>query len=143
MKINSRKGSLLIENLLALLYVTVVLLPFSHMYIRVFKTNILLEKKETESVFRENMLEYLENTEYKNIETKTGNRNFSTIEDFCVFFQLNCEESEKQDNFYINIDIQKTDYYYLNKNLEKLYIFKITADKKIVYYMPGLEDYEK
>ena len=69
MKYRNKKGSLLIENLLALLYITVVLLPFSHLYVKVFKTNMLLAKKEYESVLLETITEYLENTEYKNIET--------------------------------------------------------------------------
>ena len=92
MKSGNKRGSLLIENLLALLYITIVLLPFSHLYIKVFKTNILLEKMEHEAVFLENISEYLENTEYQNIETKTGKRNFNSIDDFqlnfCLYIQI-------------------------------------------------------
>ncbi|MCP1226620.1 hypothetical protein [Sebaldella sp. S0638] len=143
MKHNNKTGSLLLENLLALLYITVVLLPFSHLYVKIFKTNMLLEKKEYESVLLENMAEYLENTEYQNIETKTGKRAFSSFKDFCSFFRLNCSTADEKKNFHINIDIQKTDYYYLNRNFEKLFIFKITADTKEIYYVPYLEDYEK
>jgi hypothetical protein len=143
MKTNSKKGSLLIENLLALLYVTIVLLPFSHLYVKIFKTNILLEEKENEAVLRENILEYLENTEYQNIEAKTGNRYFNSLKDFCSFFSFKCKEIKKSENFHINIDIQKTNYYYLNKNSKKLFIFRIAADNRYFYYMPDLEDYEK
>ena len=143
MKSGNKRGSLLIENLLALLYVTIVLLPFSHMYIKVFKTNMLLEKKEYEAVFSENISEYLENTEYQNIETKTGKRNFNSINDFCGFFRLNCFKTKGKGSFHTDIDIQKTDHYYLNKNLQKLFIFKITAGTREFYYIPYLEDYEK
>ena len=104
---------------------------------------MLLAKKEYESVLLETITEYLENTEYKNIETKTGKRSFDSFKDFCTFFAMNCLNADKIENFHINIDIQKTDYYYLNKNLQKLFIFKITADSKEFYYMPYLEDYEK
>ena len=141
MKSGNKRGSLLIENLLALLYITIVLLPFSHLYIKVFKTNILLEKMEHEAVFLENISEYLANTEYQNIETKTGKRNFNSIDDFCSFFRLNCFETRDKGNFRINIDIQKTNHYYLNKNLQKLFIFKITAGNKEFYYIPYLADY--
>ena len=143
MKCRNKKGSLLIENLLALLYITIVLLPFSHLYLKVFKTNILLEKKEHESVFLENISEYLENTRYQNIETKTGRKNFNSFKDFCTFFHLDCSETKESEISNINIDIQKTDYYYLNKNLQKLFIFKIITDVKEFYYIPYLEDYEK
>ncbi|WP_435308337.1 hypothetical protein [Sebaldella termitidis] len=143
MKYKNKRGSLLIENLLALLYITAVLLPFSHLYIKVFKTNILLEKKERESVFLENIAEYLENTEYQNLETKTGKKSFSSFKDFCNFFHLSYFETKEKENTLINIDIQKTEYYYLNKNLQKLFIFKITTDTKELYYIPYLEDYEK
>ena len=143
MKYRNKKGSLLIENLLALLYITIVLLPFSHLYIKVFKTNMLLEKKERESVFLENISEYLENTGYKNLETKTGKKSFNSFKDFCNFFHLSCFETKEKENGLINIDIQKTEYYYLNKNLQKLFILKISTDIKELYYIPHLEDYEK
>ena len=143
MKYGKKSGSLLIENLLALLYITIVLLPFSHLYVKVFKTNILLEKKEHESVLLDNTAEYLENTEYQNIENKTGKRSFSSLEDFCTFFNLGCSRQEKEKDFHMNTDIRKTDYYYLNKNLQKLFIFKITNNAREFYYMPYLEDYEK
>ena len=143
MKYRNKKGSLLIENLLALLYITIVLLPFSHLYMKVFKTNMLLEKKERKSVFLENISEYLENTGYKNLETKTGKKSFNSFKDFCNFFHLSCFETKEKENTLINIDIQKTEYYYLNKNLQKLFIFKITTDTKELYYIPYLEDYEK
>ena len=86
MKYRNKKGSLLIENLLALLYITIVLLPFSHLYIKVFKTNMLLEKKERESVFLENISEYLENTGYKNLETKTGKKALIPLRIFVISF---------------------------------------------------------
>ena len=143
MKYRNKKGSLLIENLLALLYITIVLLPFSHLYIKVFKTNLLLEKKEHESVFLENIQEYLENTGYQNLETKTGKKSFSSFKNFCNFYHLSCFEAKEKENTLINIDIQKTEYHYLNKNLQKLFILRITTDIRELYYIPHLEDYEK
>lgn len=138
-----KRGSLLIENLLALLYITVVLLPLSHLYVKVFKTNVLLEKEEYKSVFTDNFIEYLENTEYQNIENKTGKKKFYTSEDFCTFFNLSCFETAGKENFHIDIEIQKTNHYYINRNLQKLFIFKITVGNKEFYYLPYLEDYEK
>lgn len=141
--IKYKKGGILIENLIALMYITIVLLPFTNILIKVLKTNTLIEQKENEDVTLENILEYMENLKYNIIKKKTGNFRFNSLEEFFEFFQINSSRINNDKNFSINIKIQKTDYFYLNKNYEKLFIYKIEAGNNFLYHLPDKEDYEK
>lgn len=141
--IKYKKGGILIENLIALLYITVILLPFTNLLIKVFKTNTLIEQKESENIALENILEYLENLEYDIIKNKKGVFHFNSLKEFSDFFQINPFKIINNKNFSINIKIQKTSYFYLNKNYEKLFIYKIETNNKHVYLLPDKEDYEK
>ena len=83
-----KKGSILIENLLALLYVSIVLVPFSNMYIKLFKTNMNIEKEEESSIICDNIFEYLENLKYTKIKEKNGFQKFNNLNDFFHFYQI-------------------------------------------------------
>ena len=140
---NMKKGIILIENLIALVYIAIILLPFSNMYIKVFNTNTLIEQKEEDNIILENIFEYIESLDYKVLENKSGNHSFSSINDFINFFEINISKNENNKKIEILIDIQKTNSFYLNQKHEKLYILKIKINKKEFFYLPSKEDYEK
>lgn len=139
----NKKGSILIENLLALLYISIVLIPISNMYIKLFKTNISIEKKENESVILDNIIEYLENLEYKKLKEKNGSQNFNNLNDFFHFFQIENSKIIENREINLNLNIETTNYYYLNNQHQKLYILKLKLNNREYYYFPSQGDYEE
>ena len=138
-----KKGSILIENLLALLYISIVLVPISNVYIKLFKTNVSIEKKENEVIIYSNVVEYIENMEYKKLKGKTGSQNFNSLNDFFHFYQIENSKIIENKNTDISISIDATNNYYLNSKLQKLYILKLKINNKEYYYFPDQEDYEE
>ena len=138
-----KKGSILIENLLALLYVSIVLVPFSNMYIKLFKTNMNIEKEEESSILCDNIFEYLENLKYTKIKGKNGFQKFNNLNDFFHFYQIENSKIIENKNTDLSISIDTTNSYYLNSKLQKLYILKLKINNKEYYYFPDQEDYEE
>ena len=138
-----KKGSILIENLLALLYISIVLVPISNVYIKFFKTNISIEKKENEVIIYSNVVEYIENMEYKKLKGKTGSQNFNSLNDFFHFYQIEGSKTIENKHIDLNLNIETTNYYYLNNQHQKLYILKLKINNKEYYYFPSQGDYEE
>ena len=138
-----KKGSILIENLLALLYVSIVLVPFSNMYIKLFKTNMNIEKEEESSIICDNISEYLENLKYTKIKEKNGFQKFNNLDDFFQFYQIENSKIIENKNTDLIISIDTTNSYYLNSKLQKLNILKLKINNKEYYYFPDQEAYEE
>ena len=138
-----KKGSILIENLLALLYISIVLVPISNVYIKFFKTNISIEKKENEVIIYSNVVEYIEKMEYKKLKGKTGSQNFNSLNDFFHFYQIEGSKIIENKHIDLNLNIETTNYYYLNNQHQKLYILKLKINNKEYYYFPSQGDYEE
>ena len=138
-----KHGGILIENMIALLYISLVLPPISGIYIKLYKTNKKIEVREEYGITTENVVEYLENMNYIQISNKIGVFHFDSLDSFFSFFNITEKKKIKDQIIPLDIIIEKTDYFYLSQNGQKLYILKLMVNNKEFYYFPTGEDYEK
>ena len=129
-----KKGEMLIESLISLMFISILLIPVSNSIRYLSKTNNNIDKKVINRINRLNLVEELKSLDYEKIKKISGKHNFSNIQDIINTFKLDSSHYILIDNNSYDILIRKTKYYYEINSKE--YIYYLEVNKYEDYYIP-------
>ena len=129
-----KKGEMLIESLISLMFISILLIPVSNSIRYLSKTNNNIDKKVINRINRLNLVEELKSLDYEKIKKISGKHNFSNIQDAINTFKLDSSHYILSDNNSYDILIRKTKYYYEINSKE--YIYYLEVNKYEDYYIP-------
>lgn len=129
-----KKGEMLIESLISLIFISILLIPVSSSIRYLSKTNNNIDKKVINRINSLNLVEELKSLDYEKITKISGKHNFSNIQDVVNTFKLDSSHYILSDNNSYDILIRKTKYYYEINSKE--YIYYLEVNKYEDYYIP-------
>ncbi len=138
---NSGRGESLIESLISMFLIAVVIAPISDIFLKTYRLNVKVDRRNTEISENHNILELLRTKSYKEIEALEGEHRVDGISDFYTKFNIDIKYrimrggKEERDS---KITIRKTENYYIGSNGQKEYIFEIYIDDIKSFYFPEI-----
>lgn len=139
---NSGKGESLIESLISMFLIATVIAPVSDIFLKTYRLNIEVDKKNSKISENRNILELLKTKSYKEIEALEGEYRMDSISDFYTKFNIDLkyriikDGKEKRNR---KVIIRKTKNYYIDSNGQREHIFEIYIDDIRSFYFPEIE----
>lgn len=133
-----QRGETLVESLISLFFIAVVIVPVSNIFLRTYRTNVKIDRKNYINAENENMMELLKTKKYEEISAYIGKHQVSDIEDFYRIFSIEGKYRvlKKSDSSRREIEIARTESFYGDESGNRKYILEISVDGKREYYFP-------